>query len=47
MFFDNAQSGGRQQMLGYGTRGAPDVLPQKWEQLSPEQQATVIKSLGE
>lgn len=46
MFFDNAQSGGRQRMLGYGQRGAPSNLPQKWEQLSPEQQATVMKTLG-
>jgi len=46
MFFDNAQSGGRQQMLGYGQRGAPSNLPQKWDQLSPEQQATVAKTLG-
>ena len=45
--FDNAQSGGRQQMLGYGQRGAPSILPQKWEQLSPEQQATVMKNFGE
>jgi hypothetical protein len=46
MHFDEAQSGGRQQMLGYGQRGAPSNLPQKWDQLSPEQQATVTRTLG-
>lgn len=46
MMYDNAQSGGRNQMLGYGQRGGPSSVPQKWDQLTPEQQATVNRILG-